>query len=205
MKLLAFSDLHRDQEQAERLVDLAREADVVVGAGDFASVRLGLGKALEPLKAIDKPCVLVPGNNETHEELVKACEDWVSAIVLHGEATELDGVTFFGLGGGVPVTPWPWSFDLSEREADEKLEACPEGCVLVVHSPPKGYVDETHGRHMGSDAILTAIETKRPVLAVCGHIHEAWGLEDTIGSTPVVNLGPEGRFFEVEAHLGGAS
>jgi Icc-related predicted phosphoesterase len=50
---------------------------------------------------------------------------------------------------------------------------------------------------MGSEAILATIETKRPVLAVCGHIHQAWGQEDTIGSTPVVNLGPEGRFFEL--------
>jgi Icc-related predicted phosphoesterase len=66
-----------------------------------------------------------------------------------------------------------------------------------VHSPPKGYVDETQGRHMGSDAILAAIEAKRPRLAVCGHIHDSWGAEATIGRTPVANLGPEGRFFEV--------
>ncbi len=197
MKILAFSDLHRDREAAERLVDMSAQADVVVGAGDFASVRLGIGKAIEPLRAIDKPTVLVPGNNETHDELLKAIGNWPSAVVLHGEGTELDGVSFYGLGGGVPVTPFPWSFDLSEREADEKLAAAPEGCVLVVHSPPKGYVDEAHGKHLGSEAILATIETKRPLLAVCGHIHQAWGEEATIGSTPVVNLGPAGRFFEI--------
>jgi Icc-related predicted phosphoesterase len=197
VKILAFSDLHRDRDQAAKLAELSGKADVVIGAGDFASVRMGLGKAIEPLKAIDKPAVLVPGNNETHEELLRACRGWGSAVVLHGEGTQIEGVSFFGLGGGVPVTPFPWSFDLSEREADEKLENCPERCVLVVHSPPKGYVDEAHGRHMGSDAILAAIETKRPVLAVCGHIHQAWGQEATIGATRVVNLGPEGRFFDV--------
>jgi hypothetical protein len=107
------------------------------------------------------------------------------------------GVAFFGLGGGVPETPWDWSFDLSEQEAESLLAGCPEGAVLVVHSPPKGYVDEAHGRHMGSEAILAAVETKRPQLVVCGHIHESWGREATIGGTPVVNLGPNGRFFEV--------
>lgn len=197
MKILAFSDLHRDRAQARRLAERAGEADVVVGAGDFASVRLGLSKALDPLKQIRCPTVLVPGNNETHDELVGAARDWRSAIVLHGAGAQIDGVTFFGLGGGVPATPFPWSFDLSEREADDKLAECPEGCVLVVHSPPKGYVDGAHGRHLGSEAILAAIETKRPALAVCGHIHQAWGEEATIGSTPVVNLGPEGRFFEL--------
>ena len=50
---------------------------------------------------------------------------------------------------------------------------------------------------MGSDAILTAIEVKRPQLAVCGHIHDSWGAEAIIGRTPVVNLGPEGRFFDL--------
>jgi Icc-related predicted phosphoesterase len=194
---LAFSDLHRDRDQARRLADLAKDADVVIGAGDFASVRLGISRAIEPLKQIEKPTVLVPGNNESESELADACEGWTSAVLLHGDAADIDGMTFFGLGAGVPVTPFPWSFDLSEREADKKLAGCPEGCVLVVHSPPKGYVDEAHGRHMGSDAILTAIETKRPRLAVCGHIHESWGREATIGRTPVVNLGPEGRFFEL--------
>ncbi len=197
MKILAFSDLHRDRKQAEKLVALADGADVVIGAGDFASVRLGLRKAIEPLREIEKPTVLVPGNNETLDELLQECRDWPSAVVLHGEGTQIDGTTFFGLGGGIPVTPWPWSFDLSEREADEKLADCPQDCVLVVHSPPKGYVDETHGQHLGSEAILATIETKRPALAVCGHIHEAWGQEATIGATPVVNLGPEGRFFEL--------
>lgn len=197
MKILAFSDLHRDADQAQKLAALADQADVVVAAGDFASVRLGINKAIDPLKAITTPTVVVPGNNESCDELSEACEGWASAVLLHGDATQIDGVTFFGLGGGVPVTPFPWSFDLSERQADEKLEACPEGCVLVVHSPPKGYVDEAHGRHMGSDAILNAIETKRPQLAVCGHIHESWGREATIGRTPAVNLGPEGRFFEL--------
>lgn len=197
MKLLAFSDLHRDRDQARRLAERAGEADVVVGAGDFASMRLGLSKGLDPLKQIGCPTVLVPGNNETLDELLEASSDWPSAIVLHGAGAEIEGVSFFGLGGGVPATPFPWSFDLSEREADEKLADCPEGCVLVVHSPPKGYVDGAHGRHMGSEAILATIETRRPVLAICGHIHQAWGQEATIGSTPVVNLGPEGRFFEL--------
>jgi len=33
------------------------------------------------------------------------------------------------------------SFDLTEEQAADKLAACPDGGVLVVHSPPKGYVD----------------------------------------------------------------
>ena len=78
------------------------------------------------------------------------------------------------------------------------LEGAPAGCVLIVHSPPKGHVDASSGgEHLGSEAILRAIEAKRPRLAVCGHIHESWGQESRIGPTRVVNLGPEGILLEV--------
>ena len=197
MKLLAFSDLHRDLDRAERLVELAQDADVVLGVGDYATMRMGLEGTIEVLSAIAAPTVLVPGNAESDTELWRACADWPSARVLHGEALQLEGAEFFGLGGGIPPTPFPWSFDLSEDEAAAKLESCPEGAVLVVHSPPKGYLDEAHGRHLGSRAILDAIERKLPALVVCGHIHQCWGSEAAIGTTPVVNVGPEGRFFEV--------
>ncbi len=197
MKLLAFSDLHRDRRRAERLVDMAQEADVVIGAGDFATMHQGLERTIEALSAIAVPAVLVPGNAETDIELWQACASWSSAHVLHGEAKEIAGLQFFGLGGAVPPTPFPWSFDLSEDEAAAKLESCPDGAILVLHSPPKGYLDEAQGRHLGSEAVLATIERRRPVLAVCGHVHPCWGREATVGTTPVVNVGPEGRFFDI--------
>jgi Icc-related predicted phosphoesterase len=197
MRLLAFSDLHRDRDRAHALVKRARDADVVIGAGDFASFHFGLGGVIGVLREITAPAVLVPGNNESDSALWRACAGWESATVLHGEGTEIAGVQFFGLGAGVPPTPLPWSFDLSEEDAAAKLEHCPEGAVLVVHSPPKGYVDEVRGKTYGSEAILHAIERTRPVLAVCGHIHQSWGREAMIGPSRVVNVGPEGMFFEV--------
>ena len=70
--------------------------------------------------------------------------------------------------------------------------------MLVVHSPPQGHVDASSaGDHLGSAAILEAIEAKQPRLAVCGHIHESWGERSRIGETEVVNLGPAGTWLEV--------
>jgi uncharacterized protein len=198
MRLLAFSDLHVDIDQAERLADASAGADVVVGVGDFASVHSGLDETIAALRPIAKPTVLVPGNNETEDALREACEGWENAIVLHGQSTEIDGVAFFGLGAGVPVTPWDWSFDLSEEEAAQELAPCPEGCVLAVHSPPRGHVDTSStGEHLGSEAVLEAITAKRPRLALCGHIHEAWGERSRIGPTEVINLGPTGTALGV--------
>jgi Icc-related predicted phosphoesterase len=190
-RLLAFSDLHCDLGQAERLVARSAEAEVVAGVGDFASVHRGLEETIAALRGIEKPVLLVPGNNETDEALRAAVGEW--ATVLHGEAAEVDSVSFFGLGAGVPTTPWDWSFDLTEEEAEAKLAACPEGAVMLTHSPPKGHVD----KGLGSEAVLRAVEAKRPQVVLCGHIHELWGQESAVGGTPVHNLGPKGAVVEV--------
>jgi uncharacterized protein len=197
VKLLAFSDLHRDLAQAERLVEMSAEADVVIGAGDFASVHEGLEETIGALAAIETPTVLVPGNNETEDALRAAASSWDVATVLHGGGTTIDGVELYGLGAGIPITPWDWSFDLDDESATQMLGACPEGAVLVLHSPPHGHCDSGGGGgHFGSVALLEAIEAKRPRLAVCGHIHESWGCQSQIGDTPLHNLGPKGTWLE---------
>jgi Icc-related predicted phosphoesterase len=197
VKLLAFSDLHRDLGQAASLVEMSAEADVVIGAGDFASVHEGLEEMIDALAAIEKPTVLVPGNNETEEALREATIGWRSATVLHGEGTAIEGVEFFGLGAGVPTTPWDWSFDLDDESAATMLAPCPKDAILVLHSPPQGHCDANgSGDHFGSAALLSAIEDKRPRLAVCGHIHESWGCESRIGETPLRNLGPSGTWLD---------
>jgi Icc-related predicted phosphoesterase len=199
MKILAFSDLHRDLDQAANLTEMSKDADVIIGAGDFASIHEGLKETISALAGIETPAVLVAGNNETFDALKTAAASWPAATVLHGDSIEIDGRTFFGLGGGIPVTPWDWSYDLEESEAEALLADLPEGAVLAVHSPPKGHCDEAgNGMSLGSKAILKAIEEKQPVLTVCGHIHESWGKESQVGATEIVNLGPKGRFFTLE-------
>ena len=63
----------------------------------------------------------------------------------------------------------------------------------MTHSPPFGHVDTADaGVHLGSRAVLEAIERTRPRLAVCGHIHACWERESLAGVTRVVNAGPRG-------------
>jgi len=200
MRILAFSDLHRDLAQGAQLAEMSREADLVIGAGDFASVHEGLEETIGALAGIEVPTVLVPGNNETVDALRSATADWSAATVLHGEGTTIEGTEFFGLGAGIPVTPWDWSFDLDDDVATSMLTDCPESAVLVLHSPPKDHCDSDSagdGGNFGSPALLKAIEEKLPRLAVCGHIHESWGCESQIGSTPIRNLGPTGTWIEI--------
>jgi Icc-related predicted phosphoesterase len=200
MKVLAFSDLHRDLDAAADLVARSADADLVIGAGDFGSVHDGVGETIAALAGIETPTLLVPGNNETEDELrsAVAAAGWEAATVLHGEVAEVGDAAFFGLGAGVPTTPWDWSFDLTEDEAAAMLGSCPEGAVMIVHSPPVGHCDRSSaGKHLGSAAILAAVERVEPPLVVCGHIHEAWGDRSEIGPSMVANLGPNGAEFEI--------
>jgi Icc-related predicted phosphoesterase len=201
MELLLFSDVHGDLDACRRLVDRAADVDVVVGAGDFCVARRNLAAPIETLSSIDTPTVLVPGNAETEDEIAEqlSATGWSAAHVLHGSGTAIGGVPFYGLGGGVPVTPFgPWSYDFTEDAARDLLADCPEGAVLVSHSPPKNAVDrDSKGQSLGSTAVRDVIEETKPVLTVCGHIHGSWGQTAEIGSTSVVNAGPEGLVWEV--------
>ncbi len=191
--------MHLARRAAAGLVTASAGADLVIGAGDFCNMRQGLGEAMEMLSGFAAPMVLVPGNAESADELRAAAP--ARAHVLHGEALEIGGLTLFGLGGGVPVTPFgAWSFDLTEAAAAEMLTACAAADILVTHSPPKGVADRTsQGLSVGSTAIRDAIERAQPTLAVCGHIHDSWGERGMIGATEVVNLGPAGTWFEIGA------
>ena len=70
--------------------------------------------------------------------------------------------------------------------------------MLVSHSPPKGAVDvSSSGRSLGSVAVRGVILRQRPILVVCGHIHESAGQQAMLGAAPVVNAGPGGIEWEV--------
>jgi Icc-related predicted phosphoesterase len=199
MNLLCVSDLHTDLAACRSVVERSRSADVVVLAGDFARQHRLLEETIEALRPITKPCVLVPGNNERPDALHAACDGWANARVLHGSGGTIDGVPFWGLGAGVPVTPFgAWSFDLTEQEARGLLDGCPGDGVLVSHSPPKGHGDRTSdGQSVGSAAVLEAIERCGPKLVVCGHVHDSWGSDTTAGPTRILNAGPAGKLATI--------
>lgn len=173
----------------------------MVIAGDLANQHRGLEPVVDVLRAIEKPTVLVPGNNEQPGTMAAACEGWTHARVLHGASVTIDGVPFFGLGGGVPVTSFgSWSFDLTEADAAKLLEACPQQAVIVSHSPPHGVLDVTsRGAHAGSVAVRAAIARVGSPLVVCGHIHDSGGRFERLGGAIVVNAGPIGFVIDLDA------
>ncbi len=195
-RILAFSDIHRDLDACARLVEAGTQADLVIGAGDFASIHRGLEETMQALAPLAPKAVYVPGNNETEEALRAA----TPALVLHGQGVTFAGLRLVGLGAAVPpLPPLPWgSFDLTEDQAEAALAPFDACDVLILHAPPRGVADVITGRgSMGSTALRDAIGRLRPKLALCGHIHDGWGQSGMIGTTTVHNLGPGVTWFDI--------
>jgi hypothetical protein len=85
-----------------------------------------------------------------------------------------------------------------EEELGEHFKAIPDGIdVLLTHTPPLGHGDLTStGEHVGSSALLAAIERTQPALAAFGHIHEGRGEPMRAGRTLCANSAICDRWFE---------
>ena len=200
MKFLLCSDLHANEKAARARVDQAvdEKADFLVCAGDLGVMRERYEETTRIVASFPGETVLVPGNGESYEELAGVCDGLEKTTLLHGTGAVIADLPFWGLGGGVPVTPFgDWSYDFTEEEAGKMLADCPNGAVLVSHSPPLGILDETSsGFSAGSQAVLDVLQERRPRLLVCGHIHDCGGRQVQSGDTLVVNAGPRGVLVE---------
>ena len=199
MKLLALSDLHLSQKIADQILAEVDQADALLIAGNFAQKGQGLNDYLKVFSKISTPTVIVPGNHESLNALQAACENWSSVHILHGNAVDIAGQCFFGLGYEFPRRCFEgWNHYLDEAEAGALLEACPKAAVLLTHVPPFGVGDlQRNGAHEGSRVLRRFLETRPIKLHLCGHIHNAWGQGGWINGCWSQNLGPRLSWFEI--------
>ena len=139
-----------------------------------------------------KDVVLVAGN---HDQSIQA---WGLPGGLRCHYLQDAGVDLSGLKlWGSPWQPWfyDWAFNAPRRYGEaflaSKFELIPSDTdVVICHGPPRGFGDRTSfaGRHqhVGSTALVEALERVRPRLLVCGHIHPGYG-RYRLGPTEIVN------------------
>jgi len=198
LRILAVSDFHSDLESVRKTAVRASEknADLIVVCGDITHFGK-VDEALYILKLLEKrPVFFVPGNCDP-EELAERSTD--GAQNLHGQMRISDDLAFVGVGGastGDSDDP----FEIAEVDlyglVDKAFEAGAKRFVLVSHAPPENTkVDSSSdGSHVGNASLRRLIEDKKPLLALCGHIHEARGI-DILGETVIVNPGPARHGF----------
>lgn len=194
MKILAISDVHNEVKKARRLkyVIEERKPDVIVVAGDLTSFGPA-STASEILDTLmggknDRPVFAVAGNGDNHEvrNLLEK-----RGVNLHNKSAKVDKIGFVGFSGpsslqlgGLMILNYD---PVGEKFND--IDRC-EKKVIISHIPPANTkVDALFtGHHVGSDFLRDMIEEKQPDVVICGHIHEARGV-DRIGRTMVVNPG----------------
>jgi Icc-related predicted phosphoesterase len=206
LKVLGLTDLHRSLNAAKGAANKIAEEqpDAILIAGDISHGSLNEAvNLLQVLSSSQKDVFFVPGNMDSPELM-----NWNEKNIknLHGRCESLDNYSLIGVGGSV-YTPFNTHLEFAENEIEETLSQaffkCAEkkNIILISHCPPKDTkLDRTAtGIHAGSTSVLQFIESKKPLLVVTGHIHEAIGI-DKIGETIIVNPGPAhmGRYVIIE-------
>ncbi|MFH1316553.1 MAG: metallophosphoesterase [Candidatus Woesearchaeota archaeon] len=195
MKILTFVDIHTSKKAMEKIKEKAKNADLLVCAGDVSIFGQGLNEGLKELNGLGKPIVIIHGNHESEKEMRDAIKPFKNFIFLHGEAMEVDDLTFLGYGGG-GFSLVDKNFEKFGKIFEKRIEN--RKVVLLTHAPPyKTNLDKINGEYAGNKSIRQFIEKHSPVLAVSGHLHENSEKEDKIGETIVVNPGPFGKIFDI--------
>jgi Icc-related predicted phosphoesterase len=199
MKLLAFVDVHGDYFCLRHLASLARKekVDALVCAGDISNWGQDLDKLVRELD-VGVPLFMIPGNHETNQDVRELARKFKFVKNINEDVIQADDIVFFGCGEGGFSSDHP-AFALAEKEfrkSTEKLKN--RKIVFVTHAPPLGTAcDFIYDGHAGVKQFRDFISAHKPVLHICGHLHENEGMKDKIGKTLVVNPGPKGMVLEV--------
>ena len=194
MRLLCITDIHSDVGRFEKILANEPRADLLIIGGDFTN----FGKPPEVdhllnLAQAHTPNVFAVAGNCDSPEIDQLLLD--RGVSLHQRGVRLNDIGFFGLSA---MPPWRGDmYEFSEKELDHFLAAShapvagSSRYIMVTHCPPRNSeVDRNaSGVNLGSTAVRKWVDQVKPVLVVCGHIHEARG-QAKVGDTVVVNCGP---------------
>ncbi|MGQ9565932.1 MAG: metallophosphoesterase family protein [Candidatus Bathyarchaeales archaeon] len=192
MKLLVTTDFHGAWVAFEKTIEKAREAqvDAVIICGDithFGSVQQA-EQLLSLLLPLNLHVLFVSGNTDPPQLATARINGTTN---LHATCQKIGDYNFIGVGAPHPT------FEVPEGKIGEWLKTGATACaqtkhfVIVAHVPPKNTkVDLAFlGGHVGSLSLRQFIVEKKPLAVLCGHIHEARGV-DQIEDTLIVNPGP---------------
>lgn len=192
MKILLFVDIHGSYSTLKELKEKAKKADLVICAGDISIFEENMDKILSKINKFDKPVLMIHGNHEGEKELKKACSKFNNIKFIHNKTYTLGDIIFLGYGGGGFEKKDP-KFEMAMKKFKDLKD---KKFVLITHAPPyRTKVDELIDGHAGNASIRKFIEQTKPLLEICGHLHENDGKSDFIGKTKVVNPGYKGKII----------
>jgi Icc-related predicted phosphoesterase len=193
MRIVAISDIHGRTALSTNIINVLGHADLVIIAGDITNFG-GYEEArriVSTIQSFAPKIVSIPGNCD-RLTVNKYLED--AAISVHGRSQLLNSLMLYGVGG-CATTPFHTPQEYTDDDIATMLNAWQKDDavrwhILITHCPPfNTRLDRTFlGQHVGSKTIRAFIEKNRPDLVICGHIHEARGV-DRVDSTICINPG----------------
>ena len=199
MKILAASDIHGDKQLASKLADKAEQekVDLVVLCGDLTQSEQSTEGIIGPFITKNKKVLLIPGNHET-VATANFLAELYNVKNIHGYSVKYENVGIFGCGGaniGLHQVSDDEIFDLLSN-GFEKIKYLDKK-IMVTHVHPTNCLIENFSKFVpGSEGVSKAIKTLKPDVLLCGHVHEAEGIEDKIGNTKIINVSKNGRILE---------
>jgi Icc-related predicted phosphoesterase len=140
--------------------------------------------------AMPTPAYVTYGNVDLPELWPEFLRDGI--MLLDGATTEIDGLTFGFVGGGLP-TPKGTPYEVPEDTYNAKVTAVGAVDVLCAHIPPAlpqlTYDVVARGFERGSEAILEAVRVTQPRAMLYGHVHQPLYARTRVGRTECVNVG----------------
>ena len=183
MKIWHFGDTHG----YHKFLKVPKDIDMVIFSGDSSNNKNPYINVYELIDFIywynelDIPYkVFVAGNHETSIErglITKEYFEQFGIIYLENDFVTIEGLKVYGS----PVTPsfGDWAFMKSRHKLDEfwKNSIPDDVDVLVVHGPPKGFLDLSYNREnelefCGCKSLRNHVLNRiKPKLCLFGHIH----------------------------------
>lgn len=204
MKLLVISDGHGAVDKLTAISSVAKKVDLVLFAGDFAAFNqpeTGM-PFLKRLRSLHKNVYSVLGNCD-HPSFIEKLE--TNDMNMQSSAVHFEDFILLGSGGASKFTGTTPNERTDEELVSDLMLQYKEkregNIIIVTHNPPHGVKTDKVAPlvHVGSKLIRQFIEEKQPILAISGHIHEAFAV-DSIGQTLLLNPGAlcDGRFAIAE-------
>jgi len=200
MRILAAGDIHGDTSLVKKLAEKAEEehVDLVVLCGDLTMAESSTKNLIGPFLKKHKKVVIIPGNHET-----VATTDFLAQFYgvknLHGYSLKYDKVGIFGAGGaniGLFQITEKEIYDLLKKGFEDIKDLQKKIMVTHVH-PSETKMEKLTTIFEGSSGVRKAIDRFKPDILLCSHVHEAEGIEETVGKTKVINVGRRGKIIDI--------
>ncbi len=195
MKLLIFGDIHQDLEAVKSII--GQKADWYICHGDLSDRGQGLADAAQILAPLQEKLWLLPGNNETVDQIKSLCQQF-GFTNFHQKAIRQGDHVLAGLGYTVP-TPFATPGEIREEEFVRSLKqfASQKNLLLFTHDAPKATALDliSSGVHVGNQAVRDFLDQHQPLYLFSGHIHENAGKSQRLGLTTCFNVGKKGLVF----------